>query len=175
MVQMARNESSPGSESAKEGAEKIGSLAKDTAAKTADIGKAGAERVADTAEQARESTARLGQRTAATAESIMSRPMDTTRQMFTLPTRAATEMFKIEGQLTHMWLELASEQMAQNAEMLNRLAAARDWRETLELQNSFVRESLSRMTEGMSRHLDLAGSMMTRVLQTSQDEIGKAA
>jgi hypothetical protein len=49
-----------------------------------------------------------------------------------------------------------------NARTLRKLAAARGWRERLEIRSAFVGDSLARLRERVSRHADLAGTVVTR-------------
>jgi hypothetical protein len=75
---------------------------------------------------------------------------------------AAFGMVKAGGALAGFWLEQVNEQVALNARTLGKLAAARGWRERLAIQSAFMGDSLSRLREGVSRHADLAGTMVTR-------------
>ena len=66
--------------------------------------------------------------------------------------------------LARFWLDLVREQMQRNLDTMQRLAAVRDWREALEIQNEYMRESMAGMTQGMHRQMDLAGTMTSRLL-----------
>ena len=71
-------------------------------------------------------------------------------------------MIEAGGALAGFWLEQVNEQVALNARTLGKLAAARGWRERLAIRSAFVGDSLARLGEGVSRHADLAGTMVTR-------------
>jgi hypothetical protein len=43
---------------------------------------------------------------------------------------------------------------------VKKLAAPRDWRERLETQSAFLRDSLSRLNQGVARYVDVTGAMM---------------
>ena len=51
---------------------------------------------------------------------------------------------------------------------MQRLASVRDWREALDLQSDYLRESMARMAEGISRQLNL-----TRTLTHSMLDAGR--
>ena len=86
------------------------------------------------------------------------------------PAAAAFGMVKAGGALAGFWLEQVNEQVALNARTLNKLAAARGWRERLAIQSAFVGDSLARLGEGVSRHADLAGTMVARPRGTGAGE-----
>ena len=119
----------------------------------------------DTAEEGRGTTLRLIGEEAVAAED-MARGSPGAGPRSVVPTThaaaAAFGMVKAGGALAGFWLEQVNEQMALNARTLNKLAAARGWRERLEIQSAFVGDSLARLGEGVSRHADLAGTMVTR-------------
>ena len=52
-----------------------------------------------------------------------------------------------------LWLQLVSEQMSQNIEVMGRLATSRHWPEALVIQQGFARASYARMARGMTCHL----------------------
>jgi hypothetical protein len=66
---------------------------------------------------------------------------------------ATAEVLEAERALAGLWLELASEQVRQNVEIIGQLAAARAWPEALAVQNAFVRDSLDRMNRLNGRYL----------------------
>ncbi len=121
----------------------------------------------DMAEKGTGTTLRLIEETAAPAEDMVRSSPGTALQGMVPPTHAAAAaaafgMVKAGGALAGFWLEQVNEQVALNARTLNKLAAARGWRERLEIQSAFVGDSLARLGEGVSRHADLAGTMVTR-------------
>ena len=118
------------------------------------------------AEEGTGTTLRLIEETAAPAEDMARSSPGTALQGMVPPTHAAAAaafgMVKAGGALAGFWLEQVNEQMALNARTLRKLAAARGWRERLEIRSAFVGDSLARLGEGVSRHADLAGTMVTR-------------
>jgi hypothetical protein len=62
-----------------------------------------------------------------------------------------------------------------NLETFRSLAVTRDWREALEIQNAFARDSLARMAEGASRYLEIASDTTAHLFATGEDEARKAA
>jgi hypothetical protein len=126
-----------------------------------------ADRVPDTAramtEEGAEPTLRLIGRTAAATKDPVGSSAATARRIVGPPTRAAAEMVQASGALARFWLEQVNEQVALNARTLTKLAGARGWRERLEIQSSFVSDSLSRLGEGVSRHAALTGTLAARL------------
>ena len=116
------------------------------------------------AEEGRGTTLRLIGETATTAKDMVRSPPGTAPQGVVPPTHAAAAfgMVKAGGALAGFWLEQVNRQVALNARTLRKLAAARGWRERLAIQSAFVGDSLARLREGVSRHADLAGTMVTR-------------
>jgi hypothetical protein len=111
---------------------------------SSDVAEAGAAAVVRGGRESLDLVADAAQRTAAaTSEGIGQQQA------------AASAAVEAEGELTGLWLELTREQVARNVELLGRLAAARDWREALEVQHGFVRESLDRAGRLNSRYLEL--------------------
>jgi hypothetical protein len=72
---------------------------------------------------------------------------------------AAFEMLKAGAAVAGFWLQQGNDQLAHQARTLRKLAAARDWRERLEIQSSFLHDSLSRLNQGVARHVDVTGAM----------------
>jgi hypothetical protein len=123
----------------------------------------------DMAEKGTGTTLRLIGTMAAPAKDMVRSPPDTALQGVVPPTHAAAAAFgmvKAGGALAGFWLEQTNEQLAHTAQTLKKLAAARGWRERLEIQSAFVGGSLARLGEGVSRHADLTGTMVTRLRGT---------
>jgi hypothetical protein len=112
------------------------------------------------AEEGTGTTLRLIEETAAPAEDMARGSPDAGQQSVVPTTHAAAAFGMVEagGALAGFWLE----QVALNARTLRKLAAARGWRERLEIRSAFVGDSLARLGEGVSRHADLAGTMVAR-------------
>ena len=129
--------------------------------------KPGPDRVIGTARAAAkngtETTFRLTGKTASTTtRDPAGSSAATARHVLGLPARAASEMAQASGALARFWLEQVNEQVASNARTLNKLAAAHGWRERLAIQSAFVGDSLARLGEGVSRYVDLTGTMVAR-------------
>ena len=119
----------------------------------------------DMAEKDTGTTLRLIEETAASAEDMARSSPDAGQQSVVPTTHAAAAAFgmvEAGGALAGFWLEQANEQVALNARTLRKLAAARGWRERLAIRSAFVGDSPARLGEGVSRHADLAGTMVTR-------------
>ena len=108
------------------------------------VAEAGAEAAARGARESLDLVADAAQRTAAATSEGIGQQQGT-----------ASAVVEAEGELTGLWLELTREQVARNVELLGRLAATRDWREALEVQQGFLRESLDRANRLHGRYLEL--------------------
>ena len=75
--------------------------------------------------------------------------------------RSLFEMFNVGGSIGIFWFNLAQAQMTAATETLGKLAAARDWRDRLEIQSSFVQGNLARMSEGVARSAELAVDLVS--------------
>jgi hypothetical protein len=117
----------------------------------------------DPTDKAQGTTLRLIAKAAATAEDrARTGSPATARPSVVLPTQAATaafEMLKAGAAVAGFWLQQGNDQLAHQARTLRKLAAARDWRERLEIQSSFLHDSLSRLNQGVARHVDVTGAM----------------
>jgi hypothetical protein len=78
-----------------------------------------------------------------------------------LPAQAAAafEMLKAGGAVAGFWLQQGNDQLAHHARTVKKLAAARDWRERLEIQRSFLHDSLARLNQGVARYVDATGAL----------------
>jgi hypothetical protein len=115
------------------------------------------------AENGTETTLRLTGKMPATTRDPTGSSAATARRVLGLPARVTSEMAQASGALARFWLEQVNEQVASNARTLNELAAAHGWRERLAIRSAFVGDSLSRLGEGVSRYVDLTGTMVTRL------------
>ena len=88
---------------------------------------------------------------------------------------ATSQVLAAEGDLASFWLELAREQVADNAETWRKLAAARDWREALELQGTLVRDSVGRMSRLNGRCLETVRAVLEAASSAAKDGTDKAA
>ena len=97
-------------------------------------------------------TLRLIEKTAAPAKDTVGTcgPDGYKQGLLLLTTQAGLEMIKVGGAVVGFWFLRGTEQLAQNSQVLKKLAAARDWQEALEIQESFLRDGLWRLNEGMS-------------------------
>ena len=87
-------------------------------------------------------------------------------------TQAALEMVKVGGAVVGFWFQRGTEQLVHTSQTLKKLAAARDWQEALEIQNSFLRDGLSRLNDGMSRYASEAGRIVARSRQARSRRVG---
>lgn len=106
----------------------------------------------------------LVEKTAAPAKIMVgpSVPDDAKRGLLLPTTQAALEMVKVGGAVVGFWFLRGTEQLAHNSLTLTKLAAARDWQEALEIQESFLRDGLWRLNEGMSGYADEARRIVAR-------------
>ena len=88
---------------------------------------------------------------------------------------ATAEVLEAERALAGLWLELASEQMRQNVEIMGKLAAARAWPEALEVQNAFVRDSLDRMNRLNGRYLETVQVVLRAATAGTEERKAAAA
>ena len=79
-------------------------------------------------------------------------------------------MVKVGGAVVGFWFQRGTEQLAHNSQALKKLAAARNWQEALEIQNSFLRDGLSRLNDGMSRYANEADRIVARSRQARSGE-----
>ncbi|MEK0084539.1 phasin family protein [Benzoatithermus flavus] len=139
-----RNEANRATDAAKEAADRTANLAKEATSRTTDVARDAAERIGDAG-----------------------------RRMLAGSSEAADTALRIESDLARLWLELTNQQLRHNAETLQRLVAVRDWREAIEIQSAFVQETLSRLADGLSRQLDLTGSLATRLLEVGRGQANR--
>ena len=66
--------------------------------------------------------------------------------------------------LTSLWVELTHAQLTHNFETLRLLLDCRDWHTLGKVQQAFIDASVARLNQTVSRHLELAGAMMTNLL-----------
>jgi len=114
----------------------------------------------DLTDKAQGTTLRLIAKAAAPAEdrARVSSPA-TAKPSMALPAQAAAfEMLKAGATVAGFWLQQGNDQLAHQARTLRKLAAARDWRERLEIQSSFLHDSLSRLNQGVARYVDVTGA-----------------
>ena len=91
-------------------------------------------------------------------------PPATAKPSVVLPFQAPTafEMLKAGATMAGFWLQQGNDQLGHQARIVKKLAAAHDWRERLEIQSAFLRDSLSRLNQGVARYVDVTGAMMAR-------------
>jgi hypothetical protein len=88
---------------------------------------------------------------------------------------AMQDMVKAESDLATFWLETTRDHAQHTIETMQRLAQARTWREAMELQSDYVRESMARMSEAMSRQLAVTRALTTSMLETGRGNLKDAA
>ena len=118
----------------------------------------------DLTDKAQGTTLHLTAQEAATAEDRAgTSPPATAKPSVVLPFQAtAFEMLKAGATMAGFWLQQGNDQLAHQARTVKKLAAAHDWRERLEIQGAFLRDSLSRLNQGVARYVDVTGAMMAR-------------
>jgi hypothetical protein len=119
----------------------------------------------DLTDKAQVTTLHLTAKAGATAEDRAgTSPPATAKPSVVLPFPAATafEMLKAGATMAGFWLQQGNDQLAHQARTVKKLAAAHDWRERLEIQSAFLRDSLSRLNQGAARYVDVTGAMMAR-------------
>jgi hypothetical protein len=88
---------------------------------------------------------------------------------------AMHDMVKAESDLATFWLEMTRDQAQHTIETMQRLASVRDWREALDLQSDYLRESMARMAEGISRQLNLTRTLTYSMLDAGRGHLKDAA
>jgi hypothetical protein len=88
---------------------------------------------------------------------------------------AVSRVLTAEGDLASFWLELVSEQVAHNIETFQKLATTGNWREALEIRDTFIRDSFERMGRLNGRYLETVQTMVTATSLADEDQAGKAA
>ena len=111
-----------------------------------------------------------GKKTVDAVQDMANRTADTARRTFDASTRGAKSVFNTENDLARLWLQTASEQFRHNIETLQRLAAVRDWHEAVDIQGTYVRESLERMAHLLESYFDVTGAAAQRMLSAGQKE-----
>ena len=131
----------------------------------------------DLTDKARDTTLRLIDKAAATVEDRAgTSPPATARPSVVLPTQAAAlEMLKAGGAVAGFWLQQGNDQLAHHARTVKKLAAARDWRERLEIHSAFLRDSLARLNQGVARYVDVTGAMMAGSREARAGALAAAA
>src|SRR3954465_9247700 len=101
----------------------------------------------------------------------------TAKPSVVLPTQAAAafEMLKAGAPVAGCWLQQGNDQLAHQARTLRKLAAARNWRERLEIQSSFLHDSLSRLNQGVARHVDVTGALVAGSREARAGALAAAA
>ena len=110
-------------------------------------------------------TLRLIDKAAAAAEDRAgTSPPAAAKPSLALPAQAAAafEMLKAGGAVAGFWLQQGNDQLAHHARTVTKLAAARDWRERLEIQSAFLHDSLARLNQGVARCVDATGALAAR-------------
>jgi hypothetical protein len=131
-------------------------------------------RAADTAKEATDRTVSLTKETTnrATdaAKAATDRAGDASRRVIEGASRAVGTAARADNDLARLWIEVTQEQLQHNAETFQRLAAVRDWRQAIDIQSAYIQDSLSRMADALSRHMDLAGSFTSRLIETGRSQ-----
>lgn len=142
-------------------------------------GEVAAEAIDQTADHAHESTESLAQAAEAALERGREIAGRTAAPMMRLVLDEAgpamRDLVKAETDLAAFWIEFGREQMQRNVQTLQRLAATRDWREAMEIQHDYVHQSMTRLGQGMTRQMEMAGDMASRWFSARQDGLKKAA
>lgn len=84
--------------------------------------------------------------------------------------QAAQDMADAEQDAARLWFDAAGEQLRHNIETFQRLAAVRDWREAVEIQGTYVRESMSRLAHLLSAQLEAFGSVTSRLVAAGREQ-----
>ena len=116
----------------------------------------------DLTDKAQDTTLRLVEKAATAEDRIGTSPSATAKPSVVLPLQAAFEMVKAGGAVAGFWLQQGNDQLAHHARTVKKLAAARDWRERLEIQSAFLHDSLARLNQGMARYVDATGALAAR-------------
>jgi hypothetical protein len=133
-----------------------------------------AETEQETAGPGRRPAAQAPQRTAWVTDLMGPKPAATDHPSAVAP-RSAFAMFNAAGNIGTFWFSLAQDQMAANLATLSKLAVTRDWRDRLEIQSSFLRGNLARMSEGMARSAELAAHFVSSCAPIARTENGDEA
>lgn len=116
----------------------------------------------DLTDKVQGTTLRLIDKAAAVAEDKAGSDSPTTaKPSMALPAQAvaAFEMLKAGGAVAGLWLQQSNDQLVHNARTVKKMAVARDWRERLEIQSSFLHDSLARLNQGVARYVDVTGAL----------------
>ena len=152
---------------------------RDDTKQATDAAKSGVDRTADLAKEAvSKTTAKVTAATDAALDKGREVADQTGAPMVRLvldqAAPAMRDLVKAEGDLATFWVGLAREQVQFNIETMQRLATTRDWREAMEIQADYLRQSMARMSDGLTRQMELAGNMTSRFLAAGE-KIKKAA
>jgi hypothetical protein len=154
----ARNETVKASDMAQDVVERTSAVAADGIAATTEATQAGTKRMLEAAEELADKA-----------------PSPMVRLVLDRTTPAMHEMVKAESDLATFWLEMTRDHAQQTLETMQRLAGARTWREALELQSDYMRASMARMAEGMTRQLNLTRALTTSMLEAGRVDLKDAA
>jgi len=110
-------------------------------------------------EQARATGTQLMAETCAATGHGLDAAADTVREMSERAGPIARQVQAEEAALAHAWLTLGRDQLEHNVETFKRMAAIRDVRELAELQQEYVRLSLSRAVQLFFRQTLVAGRL----------------
>lgn len=82
--------------------------------------------------------------------------------------RVATASPAVVNDVASVWRDLVSAQLADNVDAFRRLAAARNWQESLEVQGGYISGNITRMGDVATRCAELTGKMMKSMLTTDR-------
>jgi hypothetical protein len=118
----------------------------------------------DLTDKAQGTTLRLIDKAAAAEDKVGTSPPAAAKPSVVLPLQAvaAFEMLKAGGAVAGFWLQQGNDQLTHHARTVKKLAAARDWRERLEIQSAFLHDSLAWLNQGVARYIDVTGTMVAR-------------
>jgi hypothetical protein len=154
----ARSETAKAAELAQDSVERTGDAVADGIAATTEAVQSGTRRMLDAAEEL------VGK----SANPMMRLVLDRTGP-------AMQDMVKAENDLASFWLEMSRDHAQHTLETMQRLAAARTWREAMELQSDYLRESMARLAEGATRQLALTRALTTSLLDAGRGNLKDAA
>jgi competence ComEA-like helix-hairpin-helix protein len=141
---------------------------KEAAGKMAEAGKAGAEAALRAADKGAEVTTLMARNGAEAVSRTATAIADMEKEGVSRSTEAA-------GDLSQLLVSYVSEQMQANVETMQALAQAKSWREAIEVNATFFRGNLERMTQGSSRYFETVTRLMTSMAKAGREEAKQAA
>lgn len=142
--------------------------AKEMASKAADVAKAGADTTRKMAEKTAEVTM-IATRTGAEAATKVA------QRAAAIEKESVARSAETAKDLSELVVSVMTEQMQANVEAMQALAKVKSWREAVEINTTYMRGNVERMSSTTSRYIEAMTRLMGSMSRLGRDELNKAA